>query len=44
MSFHENAEECMTIDFLREVPVGSELYTSQVLFYLCLPWLPYFFY
>ena len=25
MSFHENADECMTIDFLREVPVGSEL-------------------
>jgi len=23
--FHENAEECMTIDFSREVPVGSEL-------------------
>ena len=25
ISFHENADECLTIDFLREVPVGSEL-------------------
>lgn len=31
MSFHENADECMTIDFLREVPVGSELFYYFIL-------------